>query len=149
MKSSQTRGTIAAGVIAVVGLGIGVGIGIGIGAGIWSEAGTKPPQPEWFFAQQSSKARISKASAPSETMFVTLDGLSEEATVGTDLYARAAPTLVSLALRSLARAPGGDCQADLRGVHDVSQPSREASERRSRQKCNTRLWRRYGMDLDR
>ncbi len=72
--------------VVVVGLCVGLGIGIGIGAGIWSGgsgATMGVPQPDWFFSQQSSQARVVKASADSKTIFITMDGMSERATAVT------------------------------------------------------------------
>lgn len=77
---------VAVSTVVVVGLCVGLGIGIGIGAGIWSGrsgATLDVPQPDWFFSQQSSQARVVKASADSKTIFITMDGMSERATAVT------------------------------------------------------------------
>jgi hypothetical protein len=114
---------VVAAVVIVVGLCVGLGIGIGIGAGIWSgRAGTasEVPNPDWFFSQQSSQARVVKASADSQTIFITMDGMSEKATAVTSQPFFFANTLSHRDLASLLSSDPGKnalliCQDTLSG----------------------------------
>ena len=95
LKRMKPRNGFALIVVVLVGLGAGLGVGIGIGAGIWKGKSTPVDvfEPQWFFVQQSNKARVVKNSQDSDSITVMLDGLSEKATAIT-----AQPVFIGLTL---------------------------------------------------